>query len=145
MLRASGKQPDILEVIADLSNDEVFTPPKIANAVLDLLPEDIWSNPELRLLDPGTKTGVFLREATKRLMVGLETALPDEKERLDHILGNQVFGMAITELTSLIARRTLYCSKTADGPESITDMATLTLRSPMPNSSAANKHWPYSP
>ncbi len=110
--------PDILEVIADLSNDEVFTPPKVANAVLDLLPADVWTNPDLRWLDPGTKTGVFLREITKRLMAGLEEVIPDEDDRLQHILTNMVFGIAITELTSLMSRRTLYCSKDASGEHS---------------------------
>lgn len=117
-------QPDILEVIADLSNDEVRTPPSVANAVLDLLPEEVWTNPELRWLDPGAKTGVFLREVTKRLMVGLEAEIPDEKERLTHILQKQVFGIAITELTALMARRTLYCSKDAAGSRSVVAMPT---------------------
>ncbi len=119
----TGRQPDILEVIADLSSDEVFTPPKVANAVLDLLPTEVWSDPDLRFLDPGTKTGVFLREVTKRLMVGLTELLPDEQERLEHILRNQVYGIGITELTSLVSRRSVYCSKTADGPKSIVAMA----------------------
>lgn len=110
--------PDILEVIADLSNDEVFTPPKVASAVLDLLPEDVWTNPDLRWLDPGAKTGVFLREITKRLLVGLAPAIPDEQERLTHILTNMVFGIAITELTSLMTRRTVYCSKDATSQHS---------------------------
>lgn len=120
----SPSQPDILEVIADLSNDEVRTPPSVANAVLDLLPEEVWTNPELRWLDPGAKTGVFLREVTKRLMVGLEAAIPDEKQRLTHILQEQVFGIAITELTALMARRTLYCSKDAAGSRSVVSMPT---------------------
>jgi site-specific DNA-methyltransferase (adenine-specific) len=117
-------QPDILEVIGDLSSDEVFTPPRVANAVLDLLPAGVWSDPELRWLDPGAKTGVFLREATRRLMVGLADAITDEQERLDHILNNMVFGIAVTELTALMSRRTLYCSKDATGPHSATRMST---------------------
>jgi site-specific DNA-methyltransferase (adenine-specific) len=122
MLAQTSKQPDILEVISDLSNDEVFTPPKVANAVLDLLPDEVWSDPSLRWLDPGCKTGVFLREAAKRLMVGLTDAFPDEQERLDHILQNMVFGIAITELTSLMSRRTLYCSKNAAGSRAVVEM-----------------------
>ena len=122
MLAQTSKQPDILEVISDLSNDEVFTPPKVANAVLDLLPAEVWTDPELRWLDPGCKTGVFLREVTKRLMVGLADAFPDEQERLDHILQNMVFGIAITELTSLMSRRTLYCSKNAAGSRAVVEM-----------------------
>jgi Eco57I restriction-modification methylase len=124
MLIETGSEPDILEVIADLSNDEVFTPPRVANAVLDLLPAEVWTDSSLRWLDPGCKTGVFLREATKRLMVGLADEFPDEQERLDHILRNQMFGIATTELTSLMSRRTLYCSKEANGPESTVAMQT---------------------
>ncbi len=110
-----SKQPDILEVIADLSNDEVFTPPKVANAVLDMLPEHVWSDPTLRWLDPGCKTGVFLREVTRRLLRGLADQFPDEQSCLAHILENMVFGIGVTELTSLMSRRTLYCSKNASG------------------------------
>ena len=117
-----ANQPDILEVISNLSNDEVFTPPRVVNAVLDLLPEDVWTNPELRWLDPGCKTGVFPREVTKRLMVGLASTFPDEKQRLEHILKNMVFAIAITEITSLMSRRTLYCSKNAAGEHSVVAM-----------------------
>ncbi len=108
-------QPDILEVIANLSSDEVFTPPKVANAVLDLLPPEVWTDPTLRWLDPGCKTGIFPREITKRLMVGLADAIPDETQRLNHILTEMVFAFAITELTGMMSRRTLYCSKDASG------------------------------
>jgi site-specific DNA-methyltransferase (adenine-specific) len=120
---AHQKQPDIIEVIADLSNEEVFTPPRVANAVLDLLPEAIWSNPTITFLDPGSKTGIFLREVTKRLMKGLVEHFPDETERLEHILNVQVWGLATTELTSLISRRTLYCSKDASSAHSAVPMA----------------------
>lgn len=122
VLNQTTSQPDILEVIADLSSDEVFTPPKVANAVLDLLPEEVWSDPDLRWLDSGTKTGVFLREVTRRLMIGLAEGIEGEQERLDHILRNMVFGLAITELTAKMSRRTLYCSKDATGPHSASKM-----------------------
>ena len=117
-------QPDILEVISNLSNDEVFTPPRVVNAVLDMLPETVWTDPDLRWLDPGCKTGVFPREITKRLMRGLAKAIPDEAERIDHILRNMVFAIAITEITSMMARRTLYCSKDASGEHSAATMST---------------------
>jgi site-specific DNA-methyltransferase (adenine-specific) len=111
-------QADILEVISNLSNEEVFTPPKVANAVLDLLPEEVWHNPDLRWLDPGCKTGIFPREITKRLMVGLEDVIPDNESRLEHILKEMIFAIAITEITSMMARRTLYCSKDASSRHS---------------------------
>ena len=103
--------PDILSCLANLSNDEVFTPPEIANAMLDLLPQELFSNPDTTFLDPSCKSGVFLREIAKRLLKGLEPQIPDLQERINHIFHRQLFGIAITELTSLLSRRSLYCSK----------------------------------
>lgn len=103
--------PDVLTCLANLSNDEVFTPPEVANKMLDMLPQELFRNPDTTFLDPACKSGVFLREIAKRLIVGLESQIPDLQERLDHIFHKQVFGIAITELTSLLARRSVYCSK----------------------------------
>ena len=111
--------PDVLTCLANLSSDEVFTPPKIANDVLDLLPKEIWKNKDIKFLDPASKTGIFLREITKRLMDGLKVSIPNAELRLAHILKNQVYGIAITELTSMLSRRTLYCSKNANSEFSI--------------------------
>ncbi|MGM9973436.1 MAG: Eco57I restriction-modification methylase domain-containing protein [Clostridiaceae bacterium] len=111
--------PDILSCLVNLSNDEVFTPPEVANAVLDLLPREIWSDKSITFLDPCCKTGVFLREITKRLLEGLKYSIPDRQERINHILTKQVFGISITEITSLMTRRSLYCSKVANGKYSI--------------------------
>jgi site-specific DNA-methyltransferase (adenine-specific) len=111
--------PDVLSCIANLSNDEVFTPPGLANDILDLLPASIWRNPNATFLDPVSKSGVFLREIAKRLDKGLETQIPNKQKRINHIFTKQVFGIAITELTSLLSRRSLYCSKTANGKYSI--------------------------
>lgn len=111
--------PDVLEALANLSNDEVFTPPKLANQMLDLLPEGIWSDSSIKILDPATKSGVFLREAAKRFLKGLESQIPDLQERINHICTKQLFGIGITELTALLSRRSLYCSKFADGKYSI--------------------------
>ena len=113
--------PDVLSCLANLSNDEVFTPPNLANQILDLLPAEIWSNKNAKFLDPVSKSGVFLREIAKRLMVGLETQIPDQQTRINHIYKQQLFGIAITELTSLLSRRSVYCSKTANGRYSVCD------------------------
>ena len=120
----TGRNPDVLECLANLSNDEVFTPPRVANAMLDLLPQELFRNPKATFLDPCSKSGVFLREIAKRLIVGLEPLFPDLQERLDHIFRNQLFGFAITELTALTSRRTVYCSKFADGTYSISHFDT---------------------
>ncbi|MGB4782772.1 Eco57I restriction-modification methylase domain-containing protein [Candidatus Methylomirabilis sp.] len=123
-----GRNPDVLTCIANLSNDEVFTPPEFANRMLDTLAEawaaanngaDIWADRTVRFLDPCTKSGVFLREITIRLTKGLADQMPDLDERVNHILTNQVFGIGITHLTSLLARRSVYCSKHAKGKHSI--------------------------
>ena len=116
--------PDVLNCIANLSNDEVFTPPELANKMLDLLPQELFCNPKTTVLDPFTKSGVFLREIVKRLDRGLEKLLPDRQKRIDHILHNQVFGIACTELTSLLARRSVYCSKHANGKYSVSKFNT---------------------
>ncbi len=108
---SSAYNPDVLSCIANLSNDEVFTPPEVANAMIDMLPQDLFSDPNTTFLDPATKSGVYLREIAKRLIVGLEPVIPDLQERLDHIFHKQLYGIAITELTSLLARRSIYCSK----------------------------------
>jgi len=123
-----GRNPDVLTCIANLSNDEVFTPPEFANQMLDTLAAawaadhdgaNLWADPAVTFLDPCTKSGVFLREVTTRLTKGLADKIPDLQERVDHILTKQVFGIGITRLTSMLARRSLYCSKHANGQHSI--------------------------
>lgn len=111
--------PDILDCIANLSNDEVFTPPELANKVLDLLPEEVWHDKNLKWLDPACKTGIFLRQIALRLMEGLRDKFPDEEERRHHIFQNMLYGIAITNLTALMSRRSLYTSKDAGGEKSI--------------------------
>lgn len=112
--------PDVLSCLANLSNDEVFTPPEIVNRMLDLLPQELFRSPDTTFLDPATKSGVFLREIAKRLLVGLEYQIPDLQQRIDHIYHRQLFGIAITEMTSLLARRSVYCSKYPNGKYSVT-------------------------
>jgi site-specific DNA-methyltransferase (adenine-specific) len=123
-----GRNPDVLTCIANLSNDEVFTPPELANRVLDTLADawaaehggaSIWADKNVRFLDPCTKSGVFLREITSRLTKGLAGEIPNLEARVNHSLTKQVFGIGITHVTSLLARRSLYCSKHANGKHSI--------------------------
>ncbi len=127
-LSLCGRNPDVLTCIANLSSDEVFTPPEFANRMLDTLAfawadsnggANIWADKSIRFLDPCAKSGVFLREITARLTVGLAGEMPNLEERVNHVLTNQVFGIAITHLTSLLARRSVYCSKDATGKYSI--------------------------
>jgi site-specific DNA-methyltransferase (adenine-specific) len=123
-----GRNPDVLTCIANLSNDEVFTPPVFANRMLDTLSEawatdhhgaNLWADKTVKFLDPCTKSGVFLREITSRLTRGLADEMPNLEERVNHILTKQVFGIGTTYLTSLLARRSVYCSKHAQGKHSV--------------------------
>jgi site-specific DNA-methyltransferase (adenine-specific) len=123
-----GRNPDVLTCIANLSNDEVFTPPVLANRMLDTVATawaadhggaNLWADKTARFLDPCTKSGVFLREITRRLTEGLADTMPDLQTRVNHILTQQVFGIGTTRLTSLLARRSVYCSKHAQGEHSI--------------------------
>ena len=116
---ARGYNPDVLSCIANLSSDEVFTPPQLVNQILNLLPAELWSDPNATFLDPGCKSGVFLREIAKRLDTGLEDQIPDRQTRINHIFRSQLYGLAITELTALLSRRSVYCSKNAKGKYSV--------------------------
>ncbi|MBQ9972497.1 MAG: Eco57I restriction-modification methylase domain-containing protein [Firmicutes bacterium] len=142
--KQNAHTPDVLACLANLSNDEVFTPPEVVNQMLDMLPQELFESTETTFLDPACKTGVFLREIAKRLLeaqmplykermglisdkksLGIELSVEDEyyieelQSVIDHIFQKQLFGIAITELTSLLSRRSLYCSKYPDGPYSI--------------------------
>jgi len=122
MLNSSNYNPDVLSCIANLSSDEVFTPPKLVNRILDLLPVELWSDSKATFLDPGCKSGVFLREIAKRFDKGLEKQIPNRQKRMNHIFKNQLYGLAITQLTALLSRRSVYCSKTANGQYSVCEV-----------------------
>lgn len=113
--------PDVLSCLANLSNDEVFTSPALANQMLDLLPQELFRSSTSTFLDPASKSGVFLREIAKRLLEGLKDEIPDLQQRINHILTKQIFALPLTELTALLSRRTLYCSHHADGKYSVCD------------------------
>jgi len=121
MINIRSFNPDVLSCLANLSNDEVFTPPKLANEILDLLPASLWSDKNAKFLDPCSKTGVFLREIAKRLLEGLKDTIPNLNKRINHIFKNQIYGITITELTAHLTRRSVYCSKHAMGKYSVCD------------------------
>lgn len=120
-----GHVPDILDCIANLSSDEVFTPPELVDKILDLFPKEVWRDSTLKWLDPGCKTGIFLRQIAKRLMEGLRDEFPDEEKRREHIFHNMLYGIALTDLTALMSRRSLYTSKNANGKNSIAKFDTV--------------------
>lgn len=117
--RFANHVPDILDCLAQLSNDEVPTPPQLAKDMLDLLPEEVWHRPDYVWCDPFSKSGVFLREVATRLLVSLADWEPDFVKRREHILRNMLFGTSITEMTGIISRRTVYCSADASSTYSV--------------------------
>lgn len=123
-LAVRGRVPDILDVIAALSSDAVPTPPLLARALLDLLPDEVWSNPDYRWLDPATKSGSILREVARRLMNGLDEWEPDPKVRADHILRNMLYGCGVTRVHAEMTRRSVYVSRDATSEHSLVSFAT---------------------
>jgi site-specific DNA-methyltransferase (adenine-specific) len=105
--------PDILDVIAALSSDAVPTPPLLARALLDLLPAEVWANPDYRWMDPATKSGSILREVARRLMDGLAEWEPDWTKRAEHIMKNMLYGCAVTQVHGEMTRRSVYVSRDA--------------------------------
>jgi len=122
MINTDSYNPDVLTCLANLSNDEVFTPPRLVNEILDMLPQELFRSSKTTFLDPVSKSGVFLREIAKRLNDGLEQKIPDLQMRLNHIFTKQLYGIAITEITSLLSRRSVYCTKNAKGKYSVCDI-----------------------
>ena len=118
-IQNNQNNPDVLNCLANLSNDEIFTPTKLATQILDTLPKKIWSNPNIKFLDPCSKTGIFLREIANRLNNGLKDIIKNDKKRSEHIFLKQIYGISITELTALISRRSIYYSKNVLGKNSI--------------------------
>lgn len=103
---------DILETITNVGNDEVFTPRKTCDMLLDLLPEEVWHNPNYKWLNPATKNGIFEREIAIRLDNGLKDIISDPEERRKHILQNMIYSIGQTRFTANVARRTVYyCSQ----------------------------------
>lgn len=118
-IRSGQHIPDILDCLAQLSNDQVPTPPKLARRMLDSLPSKVWGEPDNTWLDPFSKSGIFLREIAARLLEGLSDEIPDFHERRNHIYRHMLWGTSVTEMTGMISRRSLYYSRDASGKESV--------------------------
>ena len=123
-LREPQRVPDILDVIAALSSDAVPTPPLLARALLDILPNEVWSDPTLKWMDPATKSGSILREAARRLMDGLDAWEPDPAARSKHILTNMLYGCGMTQVHGEMSRRSVYVSRDATSVHAIADFDT---------------------
>jgi site-specific DNA-methyltransferase (adenine-specific) len=111
--------PDILDTLAQLSNDEVPTPPSLARDMLDELPDKVWAEWDYRWLDPFCKSGAFLREIGVRLLEGLSDKEPDFQKRRQHVYREMLWGTSVTAMTAMITRRSVYYSRDASGEQSV--------------------------
>lgn len=99
---------DIFDYIPAQKTNQIFTPRKVVNQMLDLLEEEnpgCFDNPDYTFLDPYMKSGLYIAEIVKRLYRSekIKSLYPDSKERLNHIFANQVYGIAPTEIIYRIA------------------------------------------
>lgn len=77
---------------------EVLTPVKLVHEMLDTLPEEVWSNPDLKWLDPASgRNAIFPIEVYKRLMDGLKDWEEDKIKRSNHIWENMIYMVEIQE------------------------------------------------
>lgn len=90
-------------------NDLIVTPPRIAEDMINILPDDVW-NSSTKFLDPMCKDGIFLYKIYVKLMASesLIAEFPDEIERKDHILHHQLYGVSPERLCQLMTIRTVY-------------------------------------
>ncbi len=90
-------------------NSQIYTPPHIAQEMVDALPEDVW-NRHTTFFDPICKSGIFLYYIYMKLMesADLIEAFPDEQARAEHILSKQIFGIAVTPLCQMMTIRAVY-------------------------------------
>ena len=102
---------DIFSYVRPLKTNQIFTPRKVVNMMLDLLEENnpgIFENPNLTFADLYVKSGLYLTEIAKRLNRGLANIIPDREERIKHIFEQQLYGFAPTGIIYNIAHKYIY-------------------------------------
>ena len=106
-----SQKEDIFDYIPAQKNKQIFTPKKVVKLMIDKLEEEnpeIFSDPTKTFADLYMKSGLYITEIVKRLYVGLEEKIPNPDERLKHILENQVYGFAPSEIIYHIARNFIF-------------------------------------
>lgn len=114
------------------------TPIRLVREMLDKLPPEIWSDSSKTFLDPACSTGTFLLEIVRKLNIGLASQMPDQTERLKHILTKQVWGLELSRVpffmtkaafeklfintTGIVGEVNIYHANALDGVEEIKDM-----------------------
>ena len=84
---------------------EVFTPPTLIEEMLDKLPKPVWSNPDLKWLDPANGIGNFPMVAYQKLMKGLNSWEPNAKTRSKHIIEKMLYMVEINPKNVKISKK----------------------------------------
>lgn len=107
------RREDIFSYIPPQRSNQIFTPRRVVNRMLDILEQynpGVFSDPTLTFCDLYVKSGLYLAETAKRLFKGLVNAIPDENARIRHIFERQLYGFAPTRIIADIARNYVYGS-----------------------------------
>ncbi|WP_172506822.1 Eco57I restriction-modification methylase domain-containing protein [Lactococcus raffinolactis] len=102
---------DIFDYIPAQKTNQIFTPKRTVSMMVDLLEKEnpeIFKNKNLKFIDLYAKSGLYLTELVKRLNVGLKAEIPDETERIRHILEHQIYAVAPSEIIYSIAKAYVY-------------------------------------
>lgn len=113
---------DIFDYIPPQKTNQIFTPKRVVKMMVDMLEEaypNLFTNPNIKFLDPYAKSGLYIAEITKRLYKGLQDQIPDSEERIRWILENQVYAIAPSNIIYNIVKNFVY-------PENI-DVSTKNL------------------
>lgn len=99
---------DIFDYVPPQKTNQIFTPRNVVVQMVDLFEKEnpgCFDDPSHTFADLYMKSGLYITEIIKRLYrsEGMKAAFPDDRERLDHILEHQVFGIAPTKIIYEIA------------------------------------------
>ena len=99
---------DIFDYVPPQKTNQIFTPKNVVRDMVDMFEREnpgCFDDPTHTFADLYMKSGLYITEIVKRLFrsEGMKVAFPDDRERLDHILENQVFGIAPTKIIYEIA------------------------------------------
>lgn len=88
---------DIFAYVPRQKSSLVFTPQPVVKRMVDLLEQKnpgVFEDPTKTFADLFSTAGLFLMELVRRLDRGLASSIPDQDERLRHILTKQIFEMS---------------------------------------------------
>lgn len=106
-----SQDEDIFDYVPAQKTNQIFTPKRVVKLMLDKLEEEepnIFKDKNKTFVDLYVKSGLYLTEIIKRLYIGLEDQIPESNERLTHILENQIYGFAPSNIIYSIAKNFVF-------------------------------------